>query len=232
MLKRRELLKLVGLGGLSTFIPKKVYSSPKDSVEPSCNPQDAPGYVHLTMEEAAFVTAWTDILIPRDSLSPSASECGVVHFIDRQLAGAFGHGAKAYMQGPWHRGTVSQGYQKPLSPREIYRIAIREINEHCQRRYKSAFDQISQKQQNKVVEQIGRGKLKLPSDLHSDFFRLIYKNSMEGFFSDPVYLGNKDKASWKMIGFPGVLALYSSAIKKFRGKKYKAPMIFSIEDMD
>ena len=32
---------------------------------------------------------------------------------------------------------------------------------------------------------------------------------MEGFFSDPIYGGNRDMAAWKMIGFPG--ARYDSA---------------------
>ena len=27
---------------------------------------------------------------------------------------------------------------------------------------------------------------------------------MAGFFSDPVYGGNRDKIAWKMIGFPGL----------------------------
>ena len=28
-------------------------------------------------------------------------------------------------------------------------------------------------------------------------------NVLEGYFSDPLYGGNKDMAAWKMIGFPG-----------------------------
>ena len=30
---------------------------------------------------------------------------------------------------------------------------------------------------------------------------------MEGMFADPIYGGNRDKAGWKMIGFPGVIAI-------------------------
>jgi gluconate 2-dehydrogenase gamma chain len=29
------------------------------------------------------------------------------------------------------------------------------------------------------------------------------QNTVEGFFSDPLYGGNKDMAGWKLIGFPG-----------------------------
>jgi len=43
---------------------------------------------------------------------------------------------------------------------------------------------------------------------------------MQGFFADPVYGGNRDKVAWKMIGFPGVVAIYSEHIKTYRNKKY------------
>ncbi|RUX76903.1 gluconate 2-dehydrogenase subunit 3 family protein [Mesorhizobium sp. M7A.F.Ca.US.006.04.2.1] len=42
-------------------------------------------------EEAAFVEAATERLIPEDDLGPGAKACGVPLFIDHQLAGAYGH---------------------------------------------------------------------------------------------------------------------------------------------
>ena len=35
------------------------------------------------------------------------------------------------------------------------------------------------------------------------FFAMFLQNVLEGYFSDPIYGGNKDMAAWKMIGFPG-----------------------------
>ena len=32
---------------------------------------------------------------------------------------------------------------------------------------------------------------------------MLLQNTLEGYFSDPIYGGNKDMAAWKMIGFPG-----------------------------
>ena len=52
----------------------------------------------LTETEHAFVVA-ADTLIPADNLSPSGSQCGVATFIDRQLAGAYGKGARLYCDG-------------------------------------------------------------------------------------------------------------------------------------
>jgi len=35
------------------------------------------------------------------------------------------------------------------------------------------------------------------------FFTMLLQNTKEGYFSDPIYGGNKDMGAWKMIGFPG-----------------------------
>ena len=62
------------------------------------------------------------------------------------------------------------------------------------------------------------------------FFGTLYQNVMEGMFSDPIYGGNRDKAGWKMIGFPGVIANHAQDIVKFRDKKFPAEYV-SIADM-
>ena len=43
---------------------------------------------------------------------------------------------------------------------------------------------------------------------------------MEGMFSDPIYGGNRDKAGWKMIGFPGAIAVHRENVEKYRDKKF------------
>ena len=80
----------------------------------------------LTAEEVAFFSATSDTMIPKDELSPSGSECGVPSFIDRQLASAFGAGARMYRAGPFHQGTPEQGYQLPLTPRDFFAAGVRQ----------------------------------------------------------------------------------------------------------
>ena len=63
-----------------------------------------------------------------------------------------------------------------------------------------------------------------------EFFNLLLNLTMEGFFSDPIYGGNRGKASWKMIGFPGVIAIYSEAIKTYRNRRYDVEPA-SIDDL-
>jgi len=38
--------------------------------------------------------------------------------------------------------------------------------------------------------------------------------TIEGYFSDPVYGGNRGMAAWKMIGFPGAYAGYYEMIDR------------------
>jgi gluconate 2-dehydrogenase gamma chain len=53
---------------------------------------------------------------------------------------------------------------------------------------------------------------------------------MEGMFSDPIYGGNRNKAAWKMVGYPGVVAVYATHIVNYRNKKYVVDPV-SIADL-
>jgi len=55
------------------------------------------------------------------------------------------------------------------------------------------------------------------------------KMSIEGFFSDPVYGGNKNMAAWRMIGFPGAYSDYFEAIDR-QGLKFDRPPMSLGED--
>src|SRR5262249_18447484 len=68
-------------------------------------------YLTLTEAEAAFFAAVANTMIPADELTPSGTECGIVIFIDRQLASAWGGGAKMYRNGP----RLRQGFRPARS---------------------------------------------------------------------------------------------------------------------
>jgi gluconate 2-dehydrogenase gamma chain len=54
---------------------------------------------------------------------------------------------------------------------------------------------------------------------------------MEGMFADPIYGGNRDKAGWKMLGFPGVMANNAENVKQYSdGRRLTADPV-SIADM-
>jgi len=221
---RRDFLKTVGTVG-ATGIAAAVGGEAVEAQAPATAAAKtaAPvshAYAFLTAPEAAFIEAAVDRFIPADELTPSGTDCGVAVFIDRQLAGAWGSGDRTYMQGPWQKGVPTQGYQSPLTPAEFFRAGIAASNAHCRKTFNKDFDRLTSDQQNTVLQDMEQGRVTFDTVSAQEFFNLLLAAAMQGFFADPMYGGNRDKAAWKMIGFPGVIAIYSEHIKTYRNKKY------------
>ena len=133
-------------------------------------------------------------------------DAGVTYYIDRQLASTWGMHGRNYRSGPWHPGTPQQGFQSRLTPQEIYRFGIAETDAHCKQQYGKAFRLLSGEQQDEVLKALEKDAIELPSLPAKLFFGMLWRNTEEGFFSDPMYGGNRDKAGWRLLGFPGVAA--------------------------
>lgn len=161
-------------------------------------------YSYLTVPEVRFLDAALARLIPADDLGPGAKEADVAFFIDQQLASVWGTHGRNYRQGPWADGTPEQGWQSRLTPQEIYRAAIREIDLHCTAQHGKRFDLLTAAEQDGILKALEAGKIELPSVSSKFFFSLLWRNTEEGFFADPLYGGNRDKIGWKLVGFPGV----------------------------
>ena len=82
-------------------------AAPASAPTPAAGAEPEPRLT-LTATEWDFFFAAVDTFIPADELTPSASDCGVVTFIDRQLAGAWGGGAKMYRRGRSRRARRSK----------------------------------------------------------------------------------------------------------------------------
>jgi gluconate 2-dehydrogenase gamma chain len=222
---RRRFLKGLGaLGAAGSFAPAAAQSQTPPHTAHPAQPKGRAArgspaakdqvLAYFTAPEAEFVEAAVARLIPADELGPGAKEAGVAIFIDRQLAGAWGTMARNYRLGPWPEGTPQQGYQSRLTPQEVYRAAIRETNGHCSKKYGKPFNALAAAQQDEVLRELDEGKLVLESTRAQLFFNLLLGNTIEGFFSDPIYGGNRDKIGWKLVGFPGVAAVYTGFIDK------------------
>ena len=186
-------------------------------------------YSYLTGPEVAFVEAAVSRLIPADELGPGAKEAGVAYFIDQQLSGAWGAHARNYRQGPWPEGSPTQGYQSPLTPREVYRTAIAETNRYCSEKYGKPFDALAAVQQEEVLTDLQSGGIALELVPARLFFNMLWANTQEGFFADPMYGGNRGKIGWKLVGFPGVAAVYTEFVEK-HNQPYRAVPV-SIADV-
>lgn len=162
------------------------------------------GWHYFNAREAATVEAFVDRLIPADDLSPGGKDCGCAVFIDRQLAGPYGHFGGYYMSGPFQKGTKQQGPQSPVTPAQQYRKALAALDDACSAKYGGkVFVALSDDQRDEVIRGLEDGTFKLDGADSQDFFKLILKDTQNGFLADPVYGGNRNMASWKMIGFPG-----------------------------
>jgi gluconate 2-dehydrogenase gamma chain len=205
--------------GLAPTAPAAA-QTPAPATPPAADPEPL---LTLTATEHAFFVAAVDTIIPADELSPSGSQCGVATFIDRQLAGAYGSGARLYRDGPFPKGKPELGYQLPLTPREFFRAGVTAANDWSRKTYGKDFDRLPEKDREAALKAMEEGKAAFPGFTSAMFFNALLQITMEGFFADPIYGGNRNMAAWKMVGYPGLPATYSEDIKKYFGKKYDKP---------
>src|SRR5438309_9965194 len=136
-LDRRDFLKGAAVGGVAAAsvgaATGPTETAQAQQLAPAANPANpnAAGYVFLNLDEAAFVEAVVDHMVPADELTPKGTDVGINVYIDRALAGGWGKGDRLYMQGPWALGTANQGYQLPLKPAELYRVGVQRSNAYC-----------------------------------------------------------------------------------------------------
>jgi gluconate 2-dehydrogenase gamma chain len=232
-INRRELLALgtaIGTAGAAEALsrhdgllggPSRTYTNTlpwDDGLTDAPDAADAEGgWRFLNDGEVGFLKAAVDRIIPADPTGPSASEAGVVVFLDRQLVGDYGNGDHFYLEGPWQKGSESQGYQSRFTPAQFYRHAIGAIEQAVgQKENGKAFKDLAADRQDALLKQMESGDLNLDGPITSKFFFAMFlQNVLEGYFSDPIYGGNKGAAAWKMIGFPGAHYDYSEWVTAY-----------------
>ncbi len=205
--RRLFLLKSAGFSALGSLGPAA--AAPAQAPAAAAAP---PAYVFLNPAEARFVEAAVERLIPGDETGPGALDAAVPVFIDRQLAGAWGHGEKLYRSGPFHDGTPSQGYQLPYTPAELFRRGARGLAQDLSRRGQPAFEQLAPQDRDRTLTALQNGEHDLDGVPSKVFFDTLWELTVEGFFSDPAYGGNRDMVGWRLIGFPGAYANYHALV--------------------
>jgi gluconate 2-dehydrogenase gamma chain len=233
---RRNFLKGAVVGGAAavsgTAAMKPESAQAQQAQQPAGVPaQDPAGYAFLNLDEAAFIEALVDHMVPADELTPKGTDIGINTYIDRALAGGWGKGDRLYMQGPWKKGVPAQGYQLPLTPAQLFRAGIEATNAHCRKTYGKSFDRIDEAQREEVLVGLSTAKINFDSGLPVRvFWPALYLSVIEGMFSDPIYGGNRNKAGWQMIGFPGAIAVHRDHVEQYRGKPFPNKPV-SISDM-
>ncbi len=184
----------------------------------------APGWQFFTDKEVATLEAMVERFIPADELSVSGKDAGCVEFIDRQMKSFYGTFSRLYREGPFQEGTPEQGDQSPLVPQQRYRIGLADLDAYCQQNFQKAFHQLPPAQRDQILTGLEKGDIKLANIDAKLFFKQVLDNTMEGFFADPMYGGNRDMVSWKMIGFPGARYDYRDLIEQHNQDLHLTPV--------
>ncbi|MDX2149584.1 MAG: gluconate 2-dehydrogenase subunit 3 family protein [Bryobacteraceae bacterium] len=126
----------------------------------------------LAPAEAAALAAVVDTLIPPDG-DPGAAQAGVVQFIDRQLA-------KRYRK---HRSLYSQ--------------ALALLERRAKEQHARPFAELPLADRTALLAAWERSQ-----GLEKDFFELALAHTMQGYYGSPRHGGNRNAASWRMLGVP------------------------------
>jgi gluconate 2-dehydrogenase alpha chain len=170
--------------------------------------QPTPALVSLNDHEARTAVALFDRIFPADEHGPSASEIGVVTYVDRALAGAY-------------RDKV-----------EAYRLGFAALDRAARQRCGVRFADCDARRQDALLGEMEQGTLpdfRVPSQ--REFFEMLRKHLQEGLFSDPAYGGNRDKLGWRFLGHPGVWLENSEEESLSPEPATKGGIIQSLEDV-
>ncbi|WP_043836129.1 gluconate 2-dehydrogenase subunit 3 family protein [Muricoccus aerilatus] len=205
--RRRFLFATTALMGVvGTATARTIEGLPWTSNEVYPPAEARPGpWRFFTPEEGAAIEAIVDRLVPVDELGPGGKESGCAVFIDRQLAGPYGRCEGMYMQGPFPTNPLpTQGFQSSVTFAEAYRRGLAGLAAHVARNFGGKkVPQLSGEELDRLLTSMEKREINTPEFNASSFFDLVHNNTMEGFFADPIYGGNKDMAGWKLLGFPG-----------------------------
>lgn len=178
--------------------------------------------IFFSASEWQFILAATDRLIPAggSGKAPGALETNVPIFIDQQLHTPE-FGAEIYLQGPFDvHAPATMGYQIPFTPQQMYRTAIKLVEQWTQTTYQKAFNELSTEEKDAVLTRINKNDgldfaaLGEPSLKASQFFSQLLADTKHGYLADPMYGGNKGMKAWIAIGFPGARASFTEWVKQ------------------
>lgn len=153
-------------------------------------------------EDAATVAAFTERLMPGAPGKAGATEAGVLNYIDLALAGAY-----ADLQ-------------------DFYRRGLAQLDAYCRKAHGQAFALLGAAQQDEVIAALEAGKateFAWPSA--QEFFNTLRIQTMEGMFADPMYGGNRNFSGWRLVGFPGAQAVFTTEDMKSTQAFTREPIV-------
>lgn len=167
---------------------------------------------YFTDFQATTVAAIAERIIPANGSDAGATDAGVVYYIDRSITGFSANLQRVYR----------------LGLRELERYCEHRFRAQFQELDAELQDRVTRDLLGpEVVESIGTPKSgQLPGPLDNEtpdeaeagsgdstaevdgallrrLFAVIREHTIEGYFCDPIYGGNRNTVGWKLVGFPG-----------------------------
>ncbi len=173
--RRRFLSMLAAVGLARAASPPASTAKPLNLVQISSS-----GYQALDAHQAATLGAIADQIVPPDQ-DPGGREAGAVTYIDRVLSG------------------------EQREKRALYSAGLEGTDQTSQLNFGHDFVDLSFEQQTSVLKAIEQGQAQgeiWRAVSSGDFFALVWNHVLEGFYGPPEHGGNRNFASWKMVGFP------------------------------
>lgn len=103
-----------------------------------------------------------------------------------------------------------------LRTRREYTLAgLEHIDGQARKRHGRPFAEIEDEQMDAVLADLEAGKLDWEGKGSSNrLFEFLLMSVREGYFSDPLYGGNRGMVGWKLVGFPGARYDYRQYIDR------------------
>jgi gluconate 2-dehydrogenase gamma chain len=189
-------------------------------------------------------------IIPTDH-DAGAREAGTIDFLDRYLSGVDYIWAKPDGSGfVTLSGKDREVWTARVeADRTAYAAGVQELDRRSQAGFAKPFRELSETEQDQVLTAMGGEPGPAPLDDPSSviteefhwpgegfaglssqdaavrakaFFDMLVAHTREGFYSDPIYGGNRDLAGWKTIGFHGPSSLAESHSGRYSSIPYFA----------
>lgn len=167
------------------------------------------GRMFFTNElDFATLSQAAERIFPKDENGPGAIDLFVPHFIDNQLAGAFGYNAREYNSGPFAPGAPTQGSQTALLRRDLFLQGLAALNTQANASFQKNFPDLDDTQKDQILKLCEAGSIPTQGFTSAFFFGLLKATVLAGVYADPIYNGNSAMLGWKMKDYPGAQMVY------------------------
>jgi len=191
---------LRNIAALSLFTPKGLDFALAKSIKGETRNKN------FSEPQWAVIGQIADIIIPKSDFNPSATEAGILVYLDR----AFGDKLprwKALFNSSKQGMVKSTGHSRYIP---YYHKLVGRLDSKARSIFKKDFLSLTDEQQVELIQKFSEGSksavgyrvtgtpsLKKISD--SDLLSMVRRHVLEGYFADPIHGGNKNYLGWEAI---------------------------------